>query len=124
MSTKMQKYAFSKPAVRQSRIVKEISSVIWGADKDITDREKAEEALRESEKRYRMLFESAGDCVYILDAEGEQPGQIVSANPTAARMHGYTVEEILSLNIADLDSPESARNCTGPDRAAFEGRNG
>ena len=81
-----------------------------GADKDITDREKAEEALRESEKRYRMLFESAGDCVYILDAEGEQPGQIVSANPAAARMHGYTVEEMLSLNIADLDSPESARN--------------
>ena len=57
-----------------------------------------------------MLFESAGDCVYILDAEGEQPGQIVSANPAAARMHGYTVEEMLSLNIADLDSPESARN--------------
>jgi len=67
------------------------------------------EELRESEARYRMLFESAGDAIYILDAEGEErAGHIVSANPAAAEMHGYTVDELLNLSISDLDTPESA----------------
>ena len=44
-----------------------------------------------------------------MDAEGKRPGQIVSAN-LAAEIHGYTLEEMLSLSIADLDTPESARN--------------
>ena len=76
---------------------------------DITGRKSAEQALRESEERYRTLFESAGDCIYILDAEGERAGQIVSANPAAAEMHGYTVEEMLTLHIDELDTPESAK---------------
>ncbi|MFH1113473.1 MAG: PAS domain S-box protein [Pseudomonadota bacterium] len=88
-------------------------TLLFSVINDVTDRKLAEEQLQESEKRYRTLFESAGDCIYILDAEGKRPGQIVSANPAAARMHGYTVEEMLSLNIADLDTPESARNVLG-----------
>ncbi|MGE5239683.1 MAG: ATP-binding protein [Chloroflexota bacterium] len=64
--------------------------------------------LQESEKRYRMLFESAGDAIFILEAEGRRPGRIVAANEAAARMHGYTVEELLTLAITDLDSPDDA----------------
>ncbi len=82
----------------------------YGVNQDITERKRAEEQLQESEKRYRTLFETAADCIYILDAEGERQGQIISANPAAAKMHGYTVEEMLSLNMADLDTPESASN--------------
>ena len=73
----------------------------------LADRAKIIRSLQESERRYRVLFESAGDCICILDMEGNQPGQIISANPAAAAMHGYTVEEMLSLNICDLGTPES-----------------
>jgi two-component system sensor histidine kinase AtoS len=64
-------------------------------------------AIQESEKRYRLLFESAGDAIFILEAEGEQAGKIVQANQAAAIMHGYTVDELMTMNIADVDSPEA-----------------
>ncbi|MGO9569461.1 MAG: PAS domain-containing protein [Desulfomonilaceae bacterium] len=76
----------------------------------IAERAKIIQTLQESERRYRTLFESAGDCIYILDADGDRPGQIVSANPAAAEMHGYTVDEMLSRHIVYLDTPESARS--------------
>jgi len=64
--------------------------------------------IEENQKRYRMLFESAGDAIFLLTAEGEDAGRIVSANPAAARMHGYTVEELTAMKIQDLDTPEVA----------------
>jgi PAS domain S-box-containing protein len=73
-----------------------------------------EEMLRESENRYRMIFERAGDAILILDAEGEKAGHIVAANQTAAEMHGYTVDELLTMNIKDLGTPEIAEEV--PDR--------
>ena len=77
---------------------------------DITGKKKAEDLLRESEKRYKMLFESAPDAILIMEAEGENAGQIVAANQAAAAMHGYSVLDIQELNIADLAS----RNNPGP----------
>jgi len=64
--------------------------------------------LEENQKLYRILFEGAGDAIFILEAEGENAGRIVSANKAAADMHGYTVEELLELEISDLDTPEAA----------------
>jgi two-component system, NtrC family, sensor histidine kinase AtoS len=64
--------------------------------------------IEESEKRYRMLFEKAGDAIFIIDVEGENLGRIVQANKSAMEMHGYTTEEILAMKIMDLDTPESA----------------
>jgi two-component system sensor histidine kinase AtoS len=64
-------------------------------------------AIEESERRYRLLFESAGDAIFILEAEGPDTGRIVQANEAAARLHGYTVEELVGMNIRDLDSPEA-----------------
>ncbi len=66
------------------------------------------QAIEESEKRYRLLFESAGDAIFILEAEGEQAGKIVQANQSAGRMHGYPAEELMTMNIKDLDSPEAS----------------
>lgn len=64
--------------------------------------------LTQSEERFRKLFEAAADAIYLLDGEGERAGHIISANSAAARMHGYTVDELLNLSILDLDTPESA----------------
>jgi PAS domain S-box-containing protein len=75
---------------------------------DMTERKQFEAALMESETKYRMLFNAASDAIYILSAEGDERGQIVSANEEAAVMHGYTVPELLTMNIADLDTPDSA----------------
>jgi two-component system, NtrC family, sensor histidine kinase AtoS len=66
--------------------------------------------LESAQKRYRMLFESAGDAIFILEAEGDDAGRIISANLAAAEMHGYSVEELLELKIQDLDTPESAED--------------
>ncbi|MDD5642266.1 MAG: PAS domain S-box protein [Syntrophales bacterium] len=81
---------------------------------DITARKKAEDLLRESEQRYKMLFESAPDAILIMEAEGEKAGRIVAANPVAAALHGYTVAEMLELHISDLDP--------GVEAAVLEGR--
>ncbi|MCG6916050.1 MAG: PAS domain S-box protein [Deltaproteobacteria bacterium] len=71
--------------------------------------------IQESENRYRTLFESAGDAIFIVEAEGKEPGRIVDANPAAAEMHGYTLEELLELNLVkDLDAPNAAKEA--PDR--------
>ena len=80
---------------------------------DITARTKAEALLRESEERYKMLFDSAPDAILIMEAEGEEAGQIVAANPAAAAMHGYTVPEILDLNITALDPAASVAPYNG-----------
>ncbi|MBI5099480.1 MAG: PAS domain S-box protein [Nitrospirae bacterium] len=64
--------------------------------------------IEESEKRYRMLFEGAEEAIFILEAEGKKAGRIVAANKAAAEMHGYTVDELLTLNIKDLDTPDAA----------------
>ena len=65
--------------------------------------------IAENERRYRLLFESAADAIFILDTEGDQAGNIVTANHAAAAMHGYTVEELIKLNIRDIDAPEASQ---------------
>ena len=77
--------------------------------------------IEENQKRYRVLFESAGDAIFMLEAEGEGAGRIVSANKAAADMHGYTVAELLQLKIQDLDTPESAAKSPGRIRRMLNG---
>jgi PAS domain S-box-containing protein len=72
------------------------------------ERKSMEDHLAESEKRYRTLFENAGDAIFILEGEGKSAGRIVAANKAAAVMHGYTVEELTTMRITDLDTPEMA----------------
>jgi PAS domain S-box-containing protein len=77
-----------------------------------SERRRHEEVLRSTEARYQALFESTSDGILIIEAEGPDAGRIVSANPAAAAMHGYTLDELLRLRIQDLDGP-AAREKTG-----------
>lgn len=58
------------------------------------------------QQRYRMLFESTGEGIMIMEAEGEEAGNIISANQAAADMHGYMVEEMQAINVRELYLPE------------------
>ncbi|HQU86384.1 MAG TPA: PAS domain S-box protein, partial [Pyrinomonadaceae bacterium] len=73
-------------------------------------RVEAEEALRESEERFRILFEQSPAGKVVVDTETTQ---FVSCNSIATEVLGYTSEEICQLKIADLDvdktTEESAR---------------
>lgn len=70
--------------------------------RDITEERRKREALRESEKRYRHLFEYSIDGVLILDEQGA----IRQANIRAADMMGYTRDRMLELNFRDICRPE------------------
>ena len=81
-----------------------VTGRVWSF-RDITERKQAEEALRESEEKFRALFEKAEDGILLLSSQGE----VVAVNASFASLHGYSVEEVLKLNLKDLDLPESAQ---------------
>lgn len=81
-----------------------------------------EQKLEESEKRYRLLFELARDCILLIEAEGKDQGKIIAANAAAAKMHGYSIDEMLTLNIVDLDTPESASSVPERFRHILDGK--
>jgi len=65
-------------------------------------RKKAENALRESEERFRILFEKAPDAIFIESLSDH----ILDANAAASQMLGYSREEFMSMTVADLQAPE------------------
>ena len=73
--------------------------------RDVTDRRKAEEALRESEERYRAFFESSIDGIMITSPDGS----IEAANAEACRMLGMTEEELITGGRNLVVDPADAR---------------
>jgi PAS domain S-box-containing protein len=74
------------------------------------ERQRAEEALRGSEERYRLLFNNTNDALFVhaLGKDGI-PLTFVEVNDAACSMLGYSREELLNLSPHDLDTPEFAR---------------
>ena len=71
-----------------------------------SQRKRAKQALRESEKRYRMLFDHSVDAIVLSDPR--HGGKILSANPAACRMLGWAEEELIGKRcsvIFDLEDP-------------------
>jgi|GEM_PF-2985451 len=69
---------------------------------DITERKQAEQALQQSEARYRTLFEQANDAFFV----NTEDDRILDANQRACQLLGYTREELRQLTVPDLQAPE------------------
>jgi len=72
--------------------------------RDITERKKVEEALRESEEKYRELLNGMNDTAWVIDFDGK----FVDVNDAAVRVLGYSREELLSMGPPDIDTSLTA----------------
>ncbi len=87
-----------------ARLVPAVKRALYEKEVRIA-RESAEQALRESEDRYRMLFNNSMDAVMLTLPEG----RILSANPAACEMFGRTEEEICAIGRNGLVAPDDPR---------------
>ncbi len=81
-----------------------------GVGIDITERIQGELTIKESEEKYRNLFERASESIVVHNIQGS----ILDVNSTAAFFSGYSKEELKSLNIADLLFPEDLERTPVP----------
>ncbi|MDY0185873.1 MAG: ATP-binding protein [Desulfuromonadaceae bacterium] len=85
--------------------LKDEFAVLAAAFNSMVDSINAEQhATASARTLYQTLFESAGDAICILDT-GDSLGQIISVNPAASRMYGYSNDELQTMNCVEL-SPE------------------
>ncbi len=75
---------------------------VQGAVYDITEQKRVEQELRESEERFRSIFEGSGVGILLVDPEG----RIARSNPAFQRMLGYTEDELAGMNICEITYPE------------------
>jgi PAS domain S-box-containing protein len=75
-------------------------SGVFAAARDITERKRAEEALRESETRFRTFVDHAAEAFFMLDFE---QGTIIDVNRPACESLGYTREELIGMNPMSFD---------------------
>lgn len=86
--------------INASKLIQyEGQAAILGIVTDITERKRAEQALRESEERLKILFESAPDTIYLVDSEG----RFMDANRAAFELIGFARDEVIGKSLAELD---------------------
>ena len=81
----------------------ELASLAASLQREISDRQQAEEQLRESERRHRMLFEDSPVPMVVYDTETLD---FLAQNPAVEELFGYTREELGSRTLRDLQAPE------------------
>jgi two-component system, cell cycle sensor histidine kinase and response regulator CckA len=68
----------------------------------------AEQALQKSEERYRMLFNSITDALFVLEVKADgSPGRFLEVNDVACDRLGYSRDELLTMSPSDIDAPAS-----------------
>jgi PAS domain S-box-containing protein len=81
---------------------------LWGAAQDITERKQAEKSLKESEERFKNMFERHSSIMLLVDPES---GMILNANDASARFYGYSKAELIAMRIDHINilSPEQVK---------------
>ena len=78
------------------------TSMMVGTHIDVTENMRSEEALRESEQKYRMLTESMKDVIWIVDVETLR---FLYVSPSVEKVRGYAPEEVMRGTVADTMTP-------------------
>lgn len=89
---------------RTGRIEEAVNQRTAALVQEVRDRERAEDALRESEQRFRNIF----NIVPIAVAYADLHGKLKQVNPRFCELVGYTNEELLSMNAFDFTHPDEA----------------
>lgn len=83
---------------------------------EITERKQAEETLRESEEKYRLVVENSHDAIYI-----HADNRLRFVNRGASEVTGYTVDELLQIDLWDLVHPDDRKRLQDSARRRFAG---
>jgi len=80
---------------------------LCGIARDITERKQSEEALRESEERFRSAFEDAATGIALMANDG----YFMQVNQTLCKILGYSEEELLSKTWVEITEPDDLNGC-------------
>ena len=86
--------------------------------RDVTERRRAEGALRETEERFRWTLEQAAENIFVMDLENKR---ILDANATLQRSLGYTLEELKGMTLYDFVAHDRESIDRNTDRIVAEG---
>ena len=94
--------------VSLNRIVADSQSLVQATIRDVTERIVTEEALRKSDERFRLLFNSMNDAVFVHGiTEDGMPGMLLEVNEVACVRMGYSRDEMLHMTPLEFDAPET-----------------
>jgi len=93
-------------------------SYVVAVARDTTERQKTEEALKESEERYRNLFENANDLIQSIAPDG----RILYVNPAWLKTLGYTMEELHRMTVFDILHPDYRNKCMNTLQQVLSGK--